>query len=112
MANRSSLPGLPQAPVGLLAVVVGRRQVILAWTECGGGALGFRIERADGTGSACLFSKIGGVGQHVAAFRDGAVMPRMTYSYRVHAWNATGDSSPSNVVEVTTTRAETKLPAN
>jgi len=112
MTNRSSPPVLPSAPTDLMAVAVGGCQVILAWTEGGAGGLGFRIERADGIGSACLFSEIGGTGAHVAAFRDGSVKPRTTYSYRVHAWNATGASSPSNVVEVTTPLAETELPAD
>ena len=112
MTDRSPPPVLPQVPVDLLAVAVGGCQVILAWTECGAGGLGFRIERADGIGSACLFSEIGGVGTHVAAFRDGSVKHRSIYSYRVHAWNASGDSSPSNVTGVTTTRAETELPAD
>jgi len=53
----------------------------------------------------------GGVGPHVTAFSDGSVNPRATYSYRVHAWNVSGDSPPSNVVEVTTPQADTELPA-
>jgi hypothetical protein len=110
--NRHSPPVLPQAPVDLMAVAVGGWQVILAWTECGAGGLGFCIERADGIGSACLFSEIGGTGPHVAAFSDGSVKPGTAYSYRVHAWNASRDSSPSNVVEVTTPKAETELPAD
>ena len=105
MTNRSPPTVLPRAPVDLLAVAVGGCEVILAWTECGAGALGFRIERADGIGSACLFLEIGGVGPHVAAFRDGSVKHRTTYSYRVHAWNASGNSSPSNVTGVTMPRA-------
>jgi hypothetical protein len=112
MTDRSPPPVLPQAPVDLLAVAVGGCQVILAWTECGAGGLGFRIERADGIGSACQFSVIGGVGPNVAAFRDGSVRLRTTYSYRVHAWNASGDSSPSNVTGVTMQRAGTELPAD
>ena len=112
MTKQPSHSVLPQAPVDLMAFAVGGCQVILAWTECGAGGLGFRIERADGIGSACLFSEIGRTGAHVAAFRDGSVKPRTTYSYRVHAWNASGDSSPSNVVDVTTPQAETELPAD
>ena len=111
MTNRPSPFGFPQAPVDLMAVTVGGCQVILAWTECGAGGLGFRIERAEGTGSAGLFSEIGEVGPHVSAFRDGSVKPSTTYSYRVHAWNATGDSSPSNVVAVTTPQDGTGLPS-
>lgn len=49
---------------------------------------------------------------HVAAFRDGSVKPRTAYVYRVRAWNASGASSPSNVVEVTTPQADTEPPAD
>jgi hypothetical protein len=112
MARRFSPPILPEAPVDLIAVAVGGCEVILAWTECRTGGLGFRIERADGIGSACLFSEIGGVGPRVAAFRDGSVKPRKTYSYRVHAWNASGNSLPSNVMGVTMPRSRTEQPAD
>lgn len=114
MASRSSASAVPSAPVDLVAVAIGGRQVILAWTECGAGAdgLGFRIERADGHGPRKKFVEIGKVGQYVAAFRDGSVDPRTTYQYRVHAWNAIGNSSPSNVVEVTTPQVETKPPVD
>ncbi|MGE5844588.1 MAG: hypothetical protein ACM32K_06775, partial [Syntrophaceae bacterium] len=110
--KRHSPSLLPHAPADLMAVAVAGCQVILAWTECGDGGLGFRIERADGSGSACLFSEIGEVGPHVAAFLDESIKPRTTYSYRVRSWNASGDSPPSNVVEVTTPWAGTELPAD
>ena len=112
MTKRSSPAVLPPAPVDLIAVAVGDCEVLLAWTECGAGGHGFRIERADGIGSAGPFSVIGGVGPHVAAFRDGTVKPRTIYSYRVHAWNASGNSLPSNVTAVTMPRAGTELPSD
>jgi hypothetical protein len=112
MTKRSSPVVLPGAPTSLVAVAVGGCQVILAWTDCGAGGFGFRIERADGNGPFCSFVEIGGVGPHVTAFYDGSVRPRTTYFYRVHAWNASGDSSPSNVVELTTSQDETELPAD
>jgi len=109
MTKRSSPIVLPEAPVDLIAVAVDDCEVLLAWTESQAGGLGFRIERADGIGSACRFSEIGGVGPHVAAFRDGSVKPRTIYSYRVHAWNSSGNSSPSNVTAVAMPRAGTEL---
>ena len=112
MFRRSSLPVLPAAPVDLVAVAVGGHQVILAWTECGAGGLGFRIERAVRNSPCRSFVEIGKVGPHVAAFRDGSVKPRKTYSYRVQAWNASGDSPFSNVVEVTPPQDETELAAD
>ena len=110
MASRSSPSALPSAPVDLVAVAIGGCQVILAWTECGAGAdgLGFRIERADCHSPCEKFVEIGKAGPHVAAYRDGSVEPRTTYKYRVHARNASGDSFPSDVVEVTTPQVETE----
>jgi hypothetical protein len=112
MTNGRSFSVLPQAPVDLIAIAAGGCQVILAWTECDAGGLGFRVERAEGIGSTRRFSDIGRTGAHVAAFRDGSAKPRTTYSYRVRAWNASGNSSPSNVVEVTTPRDETEPSAD
>ena len=112
MANRPTLPVLPSAPVDLVAVAVGGCQVLLAWTECGAGGLGFRIERAVCHSPCKQFAEIGEAGPHVAAFRDGSVEPRTTYHYRVHAWNASGDSSTSNVVVVTTPQAGTEPSAD
>jgi len=112
MINRSSTPLLPSAPVDLVAVAVGGCQVILAWTECGAGGCGFRIERATCNSPCSSFVEIGKVGRHVTAFRDGSVEPCTTHSYRVHAWCASGISSPSNVVEVTTPKVEGELPAD
>jgi len=114
MSYRSSPPVFPSAPVDLVAVAVGGCQVILAWTECGvvDGGLGFCIERAVCHSPCKPFVEIGKVGPHVAAYRDGSVEPRTTYHYRVHAFNAVGDSSPSDVAEVTTPQAETELSAD
>ena len=110
MIKRSSPPVLPMPPTDLVAVAVDGRQVILAWTECGAGGLGFRIERADGNSPWGPFVEIGGVGPHVTAFNDEFVKLGMTYSYKVHARNASGKSSTSNVVGVTMPWAEAELP--
>jgi hypothetical protein len=112
MTSRTSPPVLPFAPVDLVAVAVGGHQVILAWTECGASGLGFRIERAVCHSPCKAFVEIGKVGPHVAAFCDGSVGPRTTYHYRVYAWDASGDSLPSNVVAVTTPPAGTDLSAD
>lgn len=108
MARRSSPPILPSTPVDLLAVASGSCEAILAWTECGVGGFGFRIERAVRTRSWSTFVEIGEVGPHVTAFRDGSVAPRTTYSFRVREWNASGHSLPSNEVEVTMPPADTE----
>jgi hypothetical protein len=105
MTNRPTPPVVPSAPFDLVAVAVDGSQVIIAWTECENSTLGFHVERADGTGSACRFLRIGRTASHVTVFRDDTVSPRKIYSFRVHAWNASGDSFSSNVVSVTTPQA-------
>jgi hypothetical protein len=102
MTKRSSPPVPPSAPADLVAVAVGSREVILAWAEYGTVGLGFHIERAVCNSPCSAFAEIGEVGARVLVFRDGSVVPRSSYSYRVHAWNASGHSPPSNVAEVTT----------
>jgi hypothetical protein len=108
MMKRSLPPPVPFAPTDLVGVVVGGRQVILAWTAGGAAGLGVHIERATGNDPCPPFVEIGVVGPQVTAFCDGSVKPRTTYSYRVYARNASGNSLPSNVVEVATMQAETE----
>ena len=67
--------GLPSAPTDLVAVAVGRYQVLLAWAEGAGGAFGVRIERAAGNDPCGRFLDIGGVAPHITAFRDGSISP-------------------------------------
>lgn len=110
MTLRPASPAVLQAPADLVAMAVGGRQVILAWTESGSGGQGFRIERADGSGPASRFAEIGAVGSCITAFSDRTVKPRASYSYRVRASNAAGDSPASNVAHVTTPQAETNPP--
>jgi hypothetical protein len=93
-------------------VTIGGFQVILAWTECENSTLGFHVERADGVGPARRFQRIGKTASHVTVYRDESVTPRKTYSFRVHAWNASGDSFSSNIVEVATPQADTGNPAD
>jgi len=107
MFQRSVPPGLPSPPIDLVAVAVGGCQVLLAWGEGEAGDLGFRIERTAGNDLHGSYEKIGDVGPHVTAFRDGSVKPGTSYSYRVHAWGQSGDSSSSNVVDVVSPSAGT-----
>jgi hypothetical protein len=73
--------------------------VDLAWTDIDG-ELGYRIERsADGlTG----WVGIGTTGQDVTAFTDSGLTPATTYSYRVIAVGADGESPPSAIHTVVT----------
>jgi len=86
-------PGLP-APENLTATPINGTQVDLAWSGVSGGALGYRIERMQGPVGP--FRQIARVGPGVTAYSDISVYPAMNYYYRVRAYDAILNSSPSN----------------
>ncbi len=107
-ALRPSGPSVPAAPGGLHATTVEYNRVVLAWTDNSDNETGFRIERAIGAGA---FTLVGTVGPNVAGFTDNTVDPLTGYRYRVLAYNAAGNSNPSNVVSVDTPADPTQIAA-
>lgn len=69
----------------------------LAWNDNSNNELGFKIERAGGTGSSG-YVQIGQVGANITTFTDTTAVGDVPYSYRVRAYNAAGDSGYSNVL--------------
>jgi outer membrane protein assembly factor BamB/peptidoglycan/xylan/chitin deacetylase (PgdA/CDA1 family) len=86
-------PGLP-APESLTAIPISGTRIDLAWSGLGGGELGYRIERMQG--AAGPFRQIARVGSGVTEYSDLSVYPAMNYYYRVRAYDAVMNSSPSN----------------
>lgn len=91
--------GLPSAPTGLAARVEGWSSVILDWTDQSGNETGFRIDRQNLAGGP--WEQLGSVPAGTQTFQDTSLVPGTAW-YRVCAFNTTGDSAYSNVVEVTT----------
>jgi fibronectin type 3 domain-containing protein len=82
-----------------LTVVAAPDTVVLTWTDVAD-ETEYRVERSlDGTTD---WSSIGTPGQNATSFVDAGLPPSTTYSYRVFAINAGGDSPASNVVSATT----------
>jgi photosystem II stability/assembly factor-like uncharacterized protein len=94
----TTLPGLPFAPNNLKAVVYDATQIDLTWNDMSGNEIGFKIERKIGTGS---FAVVGTVGVNEKKFSDVGLELGTTYTYRVTAYNALGNSSYSNLVDAT-----------
>ena len=99
----------PAAPTNLSATAVSSSQINLTWTDSDNTEQGFKIERCSGTG-CCDFAQIATVGANVTSYSNTGLTASTSYSYRVRAYNAAGDSGYSDSASAVTLAAPT-LPA-
>jgi subtilisin family serine protease len=101
--TQAELP--PAAPNDLAAGAVSSSRIDLNWSDNSSNEAGFRIERCPGSPCSDVFAQIATVGAGVIAYSNTGLQAATTYSYRVVAHNAGGDSSYSNVASATTSAA-------
>ena len=98
----------PTAPANLSATVISSSQVNLQWSDNSNNETGFKVERKMQGGN---FLQIISTGENVVAYNDDNLTPASTYTYRVIAFNSTGNSLDySNEVTVTTSSGTVNLP--
>jgi hypothetical protein len=85
---------------------VSSTQINLAWNDVPN-ETGFRIERSSGGGA---FVEIDTVGAGVTSYSSGGLTASTVYSYRVRAFNASGNSGYSYIA-TTTTQSASNPPA-
>jgi len=88
----------PEAPTSLTAQAVAGGKVLLNWTDNSNNEDGFKIERRDGASS---FTEIAQVSANANSYLDTGLTIEETYTYRVFAFNAAGNSTYSNEVSLT-----------
>jgi len=94
-------PATPAAPTNLVATTFSTTQINLSWTDNSSDETGFRIERC--TGAGCTnFAQVAEVGSNVTTFANTGLTKNTTYTYRVRAFNAGGNSAYSNVASAKT----------
>jgi hypothetical protein len=101
-ANAAVL-GVPQAPANapssVKATVISATQINLAWQNNSANQTGVKIERSiDGVN----FSPVTTVGATATTYSDTGLTGSTTYTYRLRATNAVGDSAPSATASGTT----------
>jgi nitrous oxidase accessory protein NosD len=90
---------VPSAPTGLAVGAVTTSQIALSWTNTAANATGVKVQRStDGT----TFNTVTTLAATATSYSDSGLSAATKYYYRVLATNASGDSSPSNVVNATT----------
>jgi hypothetical protein len=97
----------PSAPASLVATSATLSSVGLAWTDLSNTETGFRVERASSPSGP--WSTVATLAADTTTHTDTSLSTSTTYHYRVIAFNAHGDSAPSNVLAATT-NAATDIP--
>lgn len=100
-ATTPAAPVVPAAPTNLKATAVSRSQINLSWTDNSNNENGFKIERCRGEGCT-NFAQIATVGPNVTTYSNTGLIWRVTYRYRVRAYNAAGSSAYSNITSAKT----------
>jgi hypothetical protein len=90
-------PAIPNAPANLNAADEGI-DIGLTWQDTSNNELGFRLYRKVDAGAYGLYQTFGA---NVTSYQDSAVVVMHQYSYYVTAYNAVGESGPSNVAFLT-----------
>jgi subtilisin family serine protease len=100
ISTTNSEAQVPAAPANLQATAVSPTQVNLTWADSSNNETGFRIQRrSSGSGS---WTDATTVTQNTTIWQNNGLSSGQTYSYRVIAYNGTGDSVPSNEATATT----------
>ncbi|MBT8395509.1 MAG: hypothetical protein HKO65_14200 [Gemmatimonadetes bacterium] len=89
-ASATTWDNVPDAPSGMVPTVTGSTTVDLAWTDASGNETGFRVERDEAGAGTFAFSAV--LPANSTSFADSGLTPNTMYSYRVFAFNASGEA--------------------
>jgi hypothetical protein len=101
--STTAAPAAPAQPGNLTATAISDSQVQVKWSDNSNNETGFLIERK--TGAAGTWTQIGAVEFNLVSFVDQTVAVNTTYTYRVRATNAIGQSAYTDEVTLTTPAA-------
>jgi len=100
----------PEAPSNLIANALTAHLVLLTWADNSMNEFGFKVERSHMSATAG-FNQIANVSANYPLYINTPVSPNNTFWYRVRSFNANGNSSYSNVFQVSTPPPVTLAPA-
>ncbi|MDD5652813.1 MAG: fibronectin type III domain-containing protein, partial [Candidatus Omnitrophica bacterium] len=98
-----TMPLPAAAPSNLVASSALVNQINLSWTDNANNENGFKLERS--AAQANGFTQIANLGANTTAYEDKDLASGMTYYYRIKAFNESGDSAYSNVLQIHTLSA-------
>ena len=93
--------GSPTAPTSLSSNATSSNQINLTWADTAFNEDGFKIERCEGS-SCANFVQIGTASANITTYASTGLKGSTLYSYRVRAFNISGDSAYTNTASATT----------
>jgi hypothetical protein len=111
---KTSWRGSPLAPSSLMVRPISSTSIVLSWKDNSSNEDGFKIYRKKGAcDSAYSWSQITTKEANATSYTNTGLTPDTTYSYRVRAYNAVGNSAYSNCASAKTALSGTpKAPTN
>jgi uncharacterized protein len=91
---------VPAAPSDLTVTAVTANSISLSWYDNSNNETGFKIERRTANTN---YTQVATVGANVTTYTNTGLSNNTTYYYRVKAYNNSGDSVYTNIVNATTT---------
>lgn len=97
----------PATPTDLLAIAFDPQWINMTWTDTSNNEDGFKVDRCQGTATYCAanpgaWSQVAQVERNIDYYGDTGLPSSTTFSYRVRAFNVSGQSAWSNVSTATT----------
>ncbi|MFH1198699.1 MAG: S8 family serine peptidase [Candidatus Omnitrophota bacterium] len=90
---------VPAAPTNLWAQLNSATEVSLGWTDNSNNETGFKIERQ--INNSGPFTLIKTMAANILGYQDKGLTPNTTYTYRVYAYNAVGNSAYLEYIKTT-----------
>jgi len=108
------ITSMPAAPLSLISKPTSSSSIVLTWKDNSNNEDGFKIQRKEGAcDSTNSWSQIATKEANAITHTNTGLTPNTTYSYRVRAYNAVGDSAYSNCASAKTALSGTpKAPTN
>ena len=94
---------VPTPPSSLSSNVLGPTSVSLAWVDTAGDETGFKVQESSNGGTS--YAQVTTLASSVNTYTVTSLSPSTSYDFQIVAYNSSGNSSPSNVVNPTTAAA-------
>lgn len=105
--NQGDPTSAPTQPTPLSYFSLTQNSIHLGWSDNSINETGFSLERCRGTGAVCdanpaAWGALATLAANTSTYRDNALSPEVSYSWRVRAFNSGGASPYSNTLSATT----------